>query len=254
MAREYIPESILRAARVLELLATHKAPMRLSQISRSLSISKSSLLGVLSALEKLGWLERESGSGAYRMGRGLLELSRRAFGDWDLPVLAKPLMEQLAERVGESVFLGVLQEEQVVIVACVEGKGQMRVTSPAGTRLPLLAAAIGKILLAFMEPQEALTFLQSHGLPKFTERSICEPKRFMEEVEQATSLGYAIDDEEYLRGVRAVAAPLLRYGQAIGAIWIVGFSSSLPLSALHEAGKELVRASALLSRMISSQV
>jgi len=253
MAQEYIPESILRAARVLELLAAQKTPMRLSQISRTLGISKSSLLGVLSALEKLRWLEREAAGGAYRLGGGLLELSRKAFGDWDLPVLARPLMEQLAERVGESVFLGVLQDEQVVILACVEGRGQMRVTSPPGTSLPLLAAAIGKTLLASMDPEKALELLESHGLPKFTERSISDPKKFMEEVDRARGLGYAIDDEEYLRGIRAVAAPVLRCGQAIGAVWMVGFSSSFPLPALHEAGKELVRTSVLLSRMISSQ-
>lgn len=253
MPKEYVPQSILRAARVLELLATHKAPMRLSQISKTLEISKSSLLGVLSALERLHWLEREAGGAGYRLGRGLLELSKKAFGDWDLPVLARPLMEQLAERVGESVFLGVLQEEQVVILACVEGKGQMRVTSPAGTSLPFLAAALGKVLLASMNPQEAMALLESRGLRKFTERSISDPRQFMEEVERARSQGYAIDDEEYLRGIRAVAAPLLRSNRAIGAIWIVGFSSSLSLSSLHEAGRELVRTSSLLSRMISSQ-
>lgn len=253
MAREYIPESILRAAKVLEFLAAQKAPMRLSEISRELSISKSSLLGVLSALERLRWLQRQAPGGTYRLGRGLLELSRKAFGDWELPVLARPLLEQLAEKLGESVFLGVLQEEQIIILACVEGKGQMRVTSPPGTSLPLLAAAIGKILLASMDPTEAEKLLETHSLPMFTERSISDPKKFMQEVEQARSLGYAIDDEEYLRGVRAVAASVLRSGRAIGAVWMVGFSSSLSLSVLHDAGKELARTSALLSKMISSQ-
>lgn len=253
MPREYLPESILRAARVLELLAAHRAPMRLSQISRTLGVSKSSVLGVLSALEKLQWLEREASGRGYRLGKGLLELSRKAFGDWDLPVLARPLMEQLAEKVGESIFLGVLQDEQVVILSCVEGRGHMRVTSPPGTSLPLLAAAIGKTILASMDPKEVLEVLETHDLPKFTERSISDPGQFVKEVERARTLGYAIDDEEYLRGIRAVATPVLRCHKAIGAIWVVGFSSNLSLPALHEAGKELVRTSALLSRMISPQ-
>ncbi len=253
MPRHYIPQPILRAARVLELLASQKAPMRLSQISRALGISKSSLLGVLSALEHLGWLQRESASGSYRIGAGLLELSRKAFGEWDLPIVAKPLMEQLAESLGESIFLGVVQEEHMVILACVEGRGQMSVTSSPGTRLPLLAAATGKILLAGMSHEQARQLLETHTLPKFTERSICDPTRFMEEVQRARSLGYATDDEEYLRGIRAVAAPLQHGGLTIGALWLVGFSSRLSLSSLHQAGKELVRTSGIISRMISSQ-
>lgn len=253
MTREYIPKSILRAARVLEFLAENKAPVRLSELSRSLGISKSSLLGVLSALEELGWVGKEATTGAYRLGKGLLELSRKAFGDWDLPLLARPLMEQLAEKLGESVFLGLLQEEQMVILACVEGKGQMRVTSPPGTSLPVFAAAIGKVLLASMEPEQAMELLKAKPLPRFTERSICDPVRFMEEVKKAAMLGYGLDDEEYLRGIRAVAAPLVRWGSTIGAMWVVGFSSSLSLEGLHEAGRELARTSGLFSRMISSQ-
>lgn len=253
MSQAYIPRSVLRAARVLDLLATHGRPMRLSEISRSLGISKSSLLGVLSALEVLGWLEREGSRGAYRTGRGLLELSRKAFGQWDLPVVARPFMEQLADRLGESVFLGLLQGQHVVILACVEGKSDMRVISRPGTSLPLLAGAVGKVLLASMEPHEAKRFLERTALPRFTDRSICDPAKFLEEVDKARSRGYAMDDEEYLKGVRAVAAPLSGPAGALGAIWLVGFSSRLSLEALDEAGKELLAISRLLSRLVFPQ-
>jgi DNA-binding IclR family transcriptional regulator len=253
MDRNYLPQSVLRAAQVLDFLAGAGRPMRLSEISRSLGIAKSSLLGVLSALERLGWLEREGLKGAYRPGRGLLDLSRKAFGEWDLPVLARPLMEQLAERLGESVFLGVLQEDRVVILSCVEGRGQMRVTSRPGTSLPLLAAATGKVLLAAMEPARAMEILRKHPLPGFTERSIRDVGAFMEEVQRAKTMGYALDDEEYLRGIRAAAAPLMRSGEVVGAMWVVGFSSVLPLERLEQAGRELLRTTELLSRLISFQ-
>lgn len=247
MADHYVPQSVLRAARVLELLAQSPRPMRLSELSRSLGISKSSLLGVLSALEAVGWLERAGPKADYRVGRGLLDLSRKAFGQWDLALLARPLMEQLAERVGESVFVGILQGEQVVILACVEGRSDMRVTSPPGTALPLLAAAVGKVLLAQMEPERAREILFHRPLPRFTERSICDPEEFMVHVEEARHRGYATDDEEYLRGVRAVAAPLKCSGELIAAMWVVGFSSRLSLQSLEEVGRELLRTTKLLS-------
>jgi DNA-binding IclR family transcriptional regulator len=253
MKRAYHPPALKRAIRVLELLAESPSALTLSELARSTSCSKSTLHGILRVLESCDWVQKEAGRGGYRLGSGPLDLVRNSFGFWEMPKLAQPLMEGVAERVGESVFLGTPGEEGMVILSCVEGNNEMRVTSPPGTTLPFLAAATAKVLLAGLSREEAQARLEAAPLPRFTERSICEPASFLEEVERVRRLGYATDDEEYLRGVRAVAAPVRHGVETVGAMWVVGLVSSLTDELMERAGKELVQTSEILSRWLSSR-
>lgn len=250
---KYIPNSILKAGKVLERLANSRQSIRLSQLSRDLGIGKSSLWGILTALESLEWVEREANGKGYTVGSGLLRLSREAFGSWDLVEIAKPFMEHLSEETGESVFLGVLREDTIVIVECVEGKGEMRVSSPPGTRLPLMAAATAKAILAAMPPEKAAEIVSSQPLPKYTEHSVTDPSRFMEEVERTKRKGYGMDDEEYLRGIRAVACAIKgEPNLPIGAMWIVGFATRFTSEKAQKAGHELARATQRISSLLAA--
>ena len=131
------------------------------------------------------------------------------------------------EKVGETVFLGVMNGDHITILDVVESHHEMKITSPPGTRLPLLAGATGKIFLGQIEGRKANEILQRIGAKRFTSKSVTDPKKFLEEVEEARENGYAIDDEEYLLGVRAVAAAIRAPSLAPSAIWVVGFTSSL---------------------------
>lgn len=254
MKTRYMPQTIIRASRVLELLAQAQRPLRLSEVSRELNITKSSLSGIMLAMEAIGWVNREQAKKAYKIGSGLLELCKKAFGPWDLVEIAKPFMEELVEISGESVFLGTLREDALIITSCLEGRGEMRVTSPPGTRLPLLAAATGKAILSAMDPKKAKEIIDRGALPRFTDRSITDPKRLWDEVQEARKRGYATDNEEYLSGVRAVAAPLLRGQELVGALWVVGFSQRLTTDALEGIGEQMTRITRTLSRLLEPVV
>jgi IclR family KDG regulon transcriptional repressor len=251
--RHYHPPAIHRAVRLLNYLAEHHDASTLSELARILGYSKSSLLGILRVLEAEDWVRRDESQRGYRLGRGLLELARQAFGLWELPTVARPLMERAAERFGESVFLGRRQGDRVVILACVEGRSEMRVTSPPGTTLPLLAAATGKVFLAGMDPEEARKKLNESPLSRFTDRSIQTPEAFLAEVARTRKLGYALDDEEYLRGIRAVAVPVRRGESTVAALWVVGFLSNLTDEKMLRAAQELVDAAGILSRLLETR-
>jgi DNA-binding IclR family transcriptional regulator len=115
----------------------------------------------------------------------------------------------------------------VTILEVVDSHNEMKITSPPGTRLPLLAGATGKVFLAQFEEKKAKEVIQKMGLSKFTPKSIFDPKKFLKEVEETKKRGYAIDDEEYMLGVRAIAAPILTNPPPLAAIWVVGFTSGL---------------------------
>ncbi|MBE0617250.1 MAG: IclR family transcriptional regulator C-terminal domain-containing protein, partial [Proteobacteria bacterium] len=99
---------------------------------------------------------------------------------------------------------------------------------------------------------EAMAALAGAELPRFTERSITDHGDFLREVERTRAQGYAVDDEEYLRGVRAVAAPVRYGGKAVAALWVAGFASRLTQEQLATAGALLVRAAETLSRGLAT--
>ncbi len=223
----YSAPSVKKAFRILHLLADASTGLSLSEIAKRLKIGKSTVHGITSALEELGVLVRDPFHKKFSLGYTLLELGRKSYKKLELRDIARPLMEKLMERVGETVFLGIMNGDHITILEVVESHQEMKITSPPGTRLPLLAAATGKVFLSLLEERRVREVIQKIGLKRYTPKSITDPRRFLREVEETKKRGYAIDDEEYMNGVRAISVPLQIPHLPPAAIWVVGFTSSL---------------------------
>jgi DNA-binding IclR family transcriptional regulator len=224
--RDYFVPSIIKAFRMLELLSGSGVDMSISQLSRRLGLSKGTVFAIASTLEHLGVLVRDPVTKRFSLGYTLLELGRRTFVRADVREVARKPMEELAEKVQETVFLGVLNGDHVTILDGVESKRELKITAPSGTRLPLLAGATGKVFLATMERERARGVIHSLGLTAYTPNSITDVDRYMEAVDAVRERGFATDDEEYIRGVRAAACPL-EADPLPHAMWVVGFTTSL---------------------------
>jgi DNA-binding IclR family transcriptional regulator len=123
-----------------------------------------------------------------------------------------------------------------------------------GTTIPLLAGAVGKAFLATMDEEQALKIIKSKGLPRFTDNSITDSERYHEALKQVRENGYAVDDEEYILGVRAVASALRGLGQLKSAIWVVGFKASLDEKKMKTITGEIQKAAEAISRRIQDQL
>jgi DNA-binding IclR family transcriptional regulator len=116
----------------------------------------------------------------------------------------------------------------------------LRISARRGTRVPLLAGVIGRLVLANWPEAKRHEYLHSHPLPHFTERSITDPERFLVAVEEAARAGVSMEREEYLVGVNAVAAPIYAAGGVLVALlWIVGFTSHFDDEAMRGAAEQL---------------
>jgi IclR family transcriptional regulator, KDG regulon repressor len=172
-------------------------------------------------------VRRDPATKRYTLGFTLFELGKTAYSQIELKDLARPFMEELMERTQTSVFLGVLNWDHVTILDVVEPRTELKITSPIGTIISLLAGAAGKVFLAMMEEEQALKIIRSKGLTKYTDNSITDVDRYVEEMRKVKAQGFATDDEEYILGVRAVAAPIVGASHAMSAIWAVGFKANL---------------------------
>jgi IclR family KDG regulon transcriptional repressor len=120
-----------------------------------------------------------------------------------------------------------LSNYHVLILDLVESNKELKITSPSGTKIPLDAGAPGKVFLAYMAEKKALHYLTTEGLTRYTEHSITDINRYLEQIHEVRKTGFALDREEYLKGVRAVAAIIKTEKPTLASIYVVGFSSSL---------------------------
>ena len=128
----------------------------------------------------------------------------------DLRSRARPLLDRLVADVGETAFLGLVDGDAIVIAAVSEPPTDLHVSSPVGRRVPIGAGAHAKVLL------------------------------------DGAAIGY--DDEEYLAGVRAVAAPVVdAAGRPMAVVIVVGFKQRVDLAALRRAGARCAEVAAALS-------
>ena len=223
---EYSVPSVIKAFKMLEIISESGMDMSISELSRGLELSKGTVFAITSTLGKLGVLVRDPVTKKFSLGYTLLELGRKAFTREDVRKVAREPMEDLMEEIQETVFLGVLNGDHVTILDVVESKRELKITAPSGTRLPLLAGATGKVFLANIDRDRAREVIDSLGLTAYTPNSIIDVHRYMEELEEVKERGFATDDEEYIRGIRALACPL-GADPLPHAIWVVGFSASL---------------------------
>jgi IclR family KDG regulon transcriptional repressor len=253
MAKGYSAPSVIKAFEVLKLIASAKEGMGISEIARELDMAKSTVHGMACALEELGVVRRDPATKRYTLGFTLFELGKTAYSQIELKDLARPVMEELMEKTNASVFLGVLNWDHVTVLDIVEPRTDLKITSPIGTTIPLLAGAAGKVFLAMMDEGQAFKSVLSKGLTKFTENSITNPDQYMKEIKAVRAQGFATDDEEYIMGVRAVAAPITGENHLMYAIWAVGFKAGLDEAKMKSLAVLTKQAADAIRRKIDRQ-
>lgn len=245
-----------RAFRLLGLLSTAEAGMTLSELARALEMSKSSIHGLLKTLEMTGAVEQTS-ERLYILGPRIYELAQTSLQQAGLRRLALPAMQRLAANLGETIFLGRVEEEHVRILESVDATNDspsLHISAPRGTRLPLLAGATGRIVLASWPLAARAAYLRSRPLPRFTPHSIIDPEQFLQAVGEAARRGIGEDNEEYLAGVNAVAAPILGADNTLLALlWVVGFSARLDEKKMRQAGQVLKTETETISQMLGAR-
>jgi DNA-binding IclR family transcriptional regulator len=246
MSAPYKAPIVKKAFLVLRLLSKSDRGLTVSDLARQLKIGKSTVLGIVSALEDAGAVARDEATKRYSLGLTLFELGSAVGARIDLKDLARPHMEALMEKTGESVFLGARSGDAVTILDTVESTKDLKITAPVGTRIPLLAGAIGKAFLASLPAER----VRVGKLRRFTPNSITDVGRYLREVDKARRDGYALDDEEYIRGVRAVAVIIANGGSRTSAIWVVGFTPSMSGEKMKRIAEETKRTADAIGRSL----
>jgi IclR family acetate operon transcriptional repressor len=238
--RRYAVQSVDRALALLELLAAAGGKgLGVSAVARELGISKSTAFALLQTLAARDFVDDEAPEGGrrYRLGPALARLGDRMTAGLSFTEVARPVMHALTKTTLLTSRLAVLDAGFAVAVARVDAPGMPRQASYLGRREHAHCSAIGKALLSTLPPEQARQVIDRVGLPRRTEHTITDPADLMKELAFVAARGYALDNEEDVRGVFCVGAAILdRSGGSTGAISVSGLKHGLPEARLHELG------------------
>ncbi len=241
------PSSIEKAIDLLFHLHRESSPRGVTEISRALGVPKSSAHRLLGALRHRGLVEQDA-RGRYLPGIGLVALGLGALEREPLVRAARPVIEAEARRTGETVFVTGVRGGRVVVLDKVEGTGFLRASPRIGAPLPAHATAAGKLVLAFA-PGSLETEAAELG-SAFTARTCTTPEQLQRELEAVRARGWAGNDEEWLPGLRGVAAPVFVGTRLLGALAVA--SPAPRMEQLGQAGlaRRMVRCAAEVSQRL----
>ncbi len=244
-----------RAFQLLDVLMVSEEGLALSDLARSLNMSKGSMHRLLKTLEHCGVVELHD-ERLYVLGPRVYKLASYVRGT-GLRRLALPSMQRLGSAIGETIFLGRVEQDSIHVLESFEaGREQLfpHVSVPRGTRIPLLAGATGRLVLASWPLERRRAWLRKHPLSRFTEHSLIDPEEYLAAVEITARSGLATDHEEYLTGVNAIAAPISGPEQSLVALLcVLGFASHFNDEAMQRAGQQLRAEAESISRALGAR-
>ena len=212
---------------ILDLFARSRRPLGISEIANRLNYHKSTVFNIVYTLSNLGILENGY-QNKFTLGTQLYVLGKAAGRESELIHTVRPYLEEITEKTKLTAFLGILSKGRVVIVDKVDSPYGIRVSSEVGLSIPLLAGATGKVFLSQMSDDEVYRVLSQREMKKYTASTCSDTTEFKQMIKEARERGVAIDKEEYIEGIRAIAIPLrISRGKLLAAIWVVGLNSQL---------------------------
>ncbi len=206
-APQYPIESVDNALRVLLLLG-EEPKMRLTDVSRYLGVASSTAHRLLAMLQYRGFVRQDAATRSYVPGPTLDGLAFGVLRRLDVRTRARPVLERLNARTGETIHLGRLEGNHVHFIDSLDSVRALRVAGRLGQSMPAHCTSTGKALLAELTDEELLRLYPDEELVRLTEHSIGTRTALMEALEQIRAQGYARSHEEAEEGVTSVAVAL----------------------------------------------
>jgi IclR family transcriptional regulator, pca regulon regulatory protein len=199
-------EALARGLDVLACFDAQRPAMTLSEVAAAAGLARPTARRLLLTLEELGFVR--SSAGAFQLTPKVLTLGMAYIGALGLWDIARPHLEALVERTGESSSMAQLDGSDIVYVARVAVPKLIALRVEIGTRFPAVQTSQGKVLLAALTPEELARTLAEPsraGLPTYIGRTA---EQLADELTEVRARGWALADEELAPGVRSVAVPV----------------------------------------------
>ncbi|SMB97223.1 transcriptional regulator, IclR family [Thermanaeromonas toyohensis ToBE] len=241
----------VKTLEVLEILASAREGLGVTEISRTLNLSKSTVHRILTALSHKQYVWKDEVTRRYKLGFKLLLLSSQVLDSLELRQIARAELVDLANKSRETVHLVWLDGDEGVYIEKIDTPETIGLLSRIGKRAPLYSTAVGKAMLAFMSEERLNSYFRRVPLVPLTPHTIVDEGKLREYLFRVREQGFALDCEENREGVICVAAPIFQAdGKVIAAVSISGPSFRFSVERAKELAPVVKEAAKRISRKL----
>ncbi|MGE5557771.1 MAG: IclR family transcriptional regulator [Bacillota bacterium] len=226
LSRRNTVQAVERALDILSVLAeTGGDGISVSELAGKVDLKLSTTHRLLQTMMKKLFVDKDPRTGFYKIGSRTMGLGNSAMRSLDLRSVARPLLEELTSKTGETTNLAILDRGEVVYIDQIESTNMIivKMFAKPGSRGPAYCTGSGKVLLAYLPSDEQKEIIKNIKFVKFTPETIDSPDHLYKELSRVCEEGYALDLGERDEGVRCVAAPVRSYdGKVEAAVSLSG--------------------------------
>lgn len=247
--------SLERALNILCAFSLEKRELSLTELSKALNLPKATVYRLCSTLVEYDFLRFDQNLRNYFLGLKLFTLGAIVFSSFSIRRAASAHLTQLQSKLGETVFLGVLEEDDLIYIDKREDvRKPIRFASDIGTRRPPYFGMLGQVLMAFLEDKEVVRILKRNPLVAFTKKSIIDRDVFKERLQKIRKQGFHVDEGEALEGITGISAPIRDYeGKVIAAVGVGLILTSKEDGSIEMLTKHVVETANKISENLGSK-
>lgn len=209
--------SLARGLEVIRAFNRSKSSMTLSEVAERTAMTRAAVRRFLLTLVREGYAETD---GKYfRLRPKVLELGFSLLASMDITEIMQPVVDELAQRLQESVFVAVLDEDSVRYVARATSNRVVSIGINIGSRAPAHAVSTGRVLLAGLSDDKLHAYLDAAVLEKITQNTVTSKVQLGSLIDETRRQGWCIVDQELEVGLRSISAPIKnRSGEVVAAL------------------------------------
>jgi DNA-binding IclR family transcriptional regulator len=238
-------ESVQRAIAVLNYLGAAHGELGTNEIARRTGLNVSTVSRLLATLVDGGLVRHIPATGRYRLGIRILQLASVARESLDIPVLARPYLEELTQLTGETATLSMPGEHEVLTVDFAQSDSSVRSVAAIGRNSVPHATAVGKVFLAWGGQ------LPGGELARYTSRTVTDRATLGVQLDKVRAQGWAQAAGEREAELNAVAAPVCdATGRLVAILGVQGPATRFTQRAMRTAASALRERAGLIASML----
>ncbi|AEG14401.1 transcriptional regulator, IclR family [Desulfofundulus kuznetsovii DSM 6115] len=214
--------SLTKALKILDSFTLEKPELSIGEIVFLLDMPKTTVIRLVSTLEKNKYLERDQVTKKYRLGTKLLCFANIVQRTLKVREVALPVMKEIRDQSGETVYLNIIENDERMCVEYVESNQELQRVVFVGQRSPLYAGASAKVLLAYLPEVKIKEYLSKIKLEALASHTITNSNELLEELTIIRNQGYAISNSELIEGVFSICAPVFNHERTVVASLALG--------------------------------
>jgi IclR family pca regulon transcriptional regulator len=227
----YFVQSLEKGLAVLRAFGEKGPDLTLSEIAQVAGMVPPTATRFIRTLEDLGYLFRDTKTKSYSLSPKILRIGFNFIENLDIRHRVSSHLLEITKQMNVDTACTMLDGTEVVYIERFRSNSMVGLHLTVGTRLPAYCSAMGRAILAFMDPQEVADIIAASNMQAHTPHTITDKDRLLEKLELVREEGFGINQQELLMGMAAIGAPVMNGTKVEGS-----FGASFPMRLLEKEG------------------